>query len=406
MKKTIALGMLLMTSIVASAQQYVRIWENGEDTRLPISEQTARWVYTDNGKNLTINGQQFQTNRIDSITMVHVITVDFSEDNAVVHVGKAPGVTFSQEGANVNIVSTNTQQELEFVLQGSSSKGSLTYTGGYKCKFYLNGLNLTSQQGAALDIQCGKRVDLILNPGTINTLADAPNGTQKAALYCKGHLEVEGSGSLTVTGNCRHAIATKEYLQLKKSTGTITVNKAAGDAIHTGQYFLMNGGHIKITGQNGDGIQVEPVTLDDDITLDTSKENNGLAFIHGGTIEMTVSGTDVKGIKCEKNMTVTGGTFHIDVTGNGSKGIAVDGNMLINEDTNKTTMTIYAKGAVYVDNTTDEESRCMGIRVRGNLDITAGNISVYNTGIKSRGIKIDGVYTKTGTAVVLATIKN
>ena len=205
---------------------------------------------------------------------ISIITVTYNGDNATVDIGNAPGVTYSVTGADVNIVSTNVSHELETILQGTSTNGSFTYTGPLKCKFTLNGLNLTSTKGAAIDIQCGKRGDLILPDGTQNVLEDAAGGLQKAALYCKGHLEIEGGGSLTVSGNTRHAIASKEYMQLKKSTGNIVIKKAAGDAVHMGQYLLMNGGSITFDENTAcDGIQVETMLLDDNITMRITKES-------------------------------------------------------------------------------------------------------------------------------------
>ncbi|MBQ4003760.1 MAG: carbohydrate-binding domain-containing protein, partial [Bacteroidaceae bacterium] len=264
MKRIISTVLLAAITLAASAQQYMRIWANGDNERVALQDLT----FSNNGASVKVGETTYATAQIDSIRMVYVISVAFNGSTATVDLRNAPGVSYTTNGANVNIVSENTTDELEIELSGSSSNGSLTYTGGYKCKFYLQGLNLTSTTGAPLDIQCGKRVDLILVGGTTNTLTDATNGEQKACLYCKGHLEISGGGSLNVKGNTRHAIATKEYLQLKKSTGTITVTKAAGDAIHAGQYFQMNGGTLNLSGMTGDGIQAE-------MTNDPTEEYNG-----------------------------------------------------------------------------------------------------------------------------------
>lgn len=386
---------------MSQAQEQIRIWQAGNDTRMTTTEMP----FSDGGTSFTIGDQTFSTSNVDSITVVHTIYVTFAGSTATVDLGHAPEVTATTDGAHVSIVSTNTRSELELVLQGESTQGSLTYEGPLKCKFYLNGLNLTSDRGAAIDIQCGKRVDLILNPGTQNFLTDAAGGTQKAALYCKGHLEVEGSGSLTVVGNTKHAIASKEYMQLKKDVGSITVTKAASDAMHVGQYFLMSGGTLTLTGQAGDGLQVEVMTLDDDVTPNPEKENNGKMFIRGGKLNIEAASNDVKGIKVPGDLTVSGGTFQIIASGNGSKGISVSGNMLVNEDENTTLMQIRATGNIYENEETEEESRCMGIKVDGNLTVNAGTIRVSNTGSGSRGIRVHGTYTKSANATVQANIK-
>ncbi|MBR4516752.1 MAG: carbohydrate-binding domain-containing protein [Bacteroidaceae bacterium] len=403
MKRLIFTGLFLCCAFVSVlAQEQVRIFKNGSSTRFTTSELT----FLQDGTAIQVGDSVYAPMEIDSILVVHTVTVTFAGDTALVDLGHAPEVTATTEGANVNILSTNTRHELEFVLQGESSHGSLTYEGPLKCKFYLNGLNLHSTKGAAINIQCGKRINLILNPGTENVISDAAGGEQKAAFYCKGHLEVEGSGSLTVTGRSKHGIATKEYMQLKRSTGNITVNGAVSDAMHVGQYFQMNGGTVRLYGQGGDGLQVEQVTLDDDITPDATKEDNGMMFIRGGSLDITAANDDTKAIKVPCDLTVNGGTFTLVASGDGSRGIQVAGNMLVDQAYSTTTMQIRATGTTYENEETEDESRCMGIKVKGNLTVNAGTIRVANTGKYSYGIKVDGVYTKAAGATVQANVKN
>ncbi|MBO7138076.1 MAG: carbohydrate-binding domain-containing protein [Bacteroidaceae bacterium] len=402
MKKLFIISTFMLCACAMQAQEQIRIWKGDTSVRFTTSELT----FEKEGRAIIVGDSVYAPAEVDSIKVVHTVTVTFAGDTAYVDRGHAKHVTDTIVGAHVKLVSTDTQNELEFVLQGESTHGSLLYEGPLKCKFYLNGLNLKSDVGAAINIQCGKRVNMILNPGTQNYLSDYSRGTQKAALYCKGHLEIEGSGSLTVTGNARHGIATKEYLQLKRTTGTITVNRAASDAVHAGQYFLMNGGTLTLTGQSGDGLQVEKVTLDDDVTPDPTKENNGLMFIRGGSITITAEQDITKGIKVPENLYVSGGTFNITANGDGSRGIQVAGNMTVDEEYNTTLMQIRANGTTYEDEETDDEDRCIGIKVKGNLSVNAGTIQVSNKGKYSYGIKVDGVYTKSPNATVQANVKN
>ena len=403
MRKVFLCCLLLACAGTMLAQEQIRIWSGEDSQRFTTSE----LLVSDDGETFTVGDNTFSVSTVDSIKVIHTVSVTFAGDTAMVDLGHAPGVTASVDAAHVNLVSTNTADELEFVVQGESPDGSLTYDGPLKCKFYLNGVNLVSQRGAAIDIQCGKRVDLILVDGTENVLADMVGGLQKAALYCKGHLEVSGGGSLTVTGNAKHAIGTKEYMLLKKSTGRITVNGAASDAMHIGQYFQMNGGTLNISGQMGDGIQVEIKTLDDDVTPDPSKENNGQTFINGGSLTIAAAADDTKGIKAPVDMVISGGTFNITASGAGSRGIQVAGNLTINEDNNPTLIQIRATGDMYEDPITEDDTRCMGIRVKGNMTVLAGTVRVSNPGSGARGIKIDGTYTaytKSGSAAVSASI--
>ncbi len=405
MKKIILLLAFLSAQLGTQAQELIRIWQNGESTKVALSS-AGNMVYSNNGATLTIAGVTYQTAAIDSITLVHQVAVTYSEGTANVTVPQlvANDITVQKDGANVTITNNNVSNEIEFVLKGSASNGSFTYNGSYKTTLRLNGLSLTSQKGAALDILCGKRVAMVLEDGTTNTLADYAKGSQKASLYCKGHLEVEGSGTLNVTGNLTHAIKTKEYLELKKGTGTINIVSAAGDAIHAGQYYKQNGGTVNITSTTqADGIQVEQLTLDDDVTPDPDKELNGQLIIKGGTLNIEVAHEDCKAIKADADITISGGTFTLKASGNGSRGIQTDGNMVIGTENATTKITITATGGICTaEADADDPHRCMGIKVDGNLTINAGTVTVTATGKKSRSIRVGGTYTVGKNATVTA----
>ena len=393
--------MSVLYAFAMQAQEQIRVWKEGESKRFRTSE----LVFSEDGTSFQVNDSTYDCAQIDSITVVHIVTVTFDGDTAYVDLGHAPNVTDTIQGAHVKLISTDTKNELEFVLQGESTHGSLYYDGPLKCRFYLNGLNLTSDQGAAIDIKCGKRVDLILNEGTENFLADAAGGDQKAALYCKGHLEVSGGGALTVSGNAKHGIATKEYMEIKKSTGSITVNKAVSDAMHIGQYFLMNGGTVTLSKQKGDGLQVEiltDVTESGDTIPDPDKEDNGQVFIRGGLLTITAEEDLTRGIKAPLDMTVSGGTVRVEARGDGSKGISVTRNMLINQETDNTLIQVYVTGDTYEYDDDDEEYN-VGIRVKGDLTINAGTVQV-STGQHNFGIRLskNSKYTKSDEAVVNA----
>ena len=393
--------MSVLYAFAMQAQEQIRVWKEGESKRFRTSE----LVFSEDGTSFQVNDSTYDCAQIDSITVVHIVTVTFDGDTAYVDLGHAPNVTDTIQGAHVKLISTDTKNELEFVLQGESTHGSLYYDGPLKCRFYLNGLNLTSDQGAAIDIKCGKRVDLILNEGTENFLADAAGGDQKAALYCKGHLEVSGGGALTVSGNAKHGIATKEYMEIKKSTGSITVNKAVSDAMHIGQYFLMNGGTVTLSKQKGDGLQVEiltDITESGDTIPDPDKEDNGQVFIRGGLLTITAEEDLTRGIKAPLDMTVSGGTVRVEARGDGSKGISVTRNMLINQETDNALIQVYVTGDTYEYDDDDEEYN-VGIRVKGDLTINAGTVQV-STGQHNFGIRLskNSKYTKSDEAVVNA----
>jgi hypothetical protein len=285
---------------------------------------------------------------------------------------------------------------------------------------HLKGLQLTNPKGAAIDIECGKRIEMKLMKDTENTLADGSGGSQKAALYCKGHLEIKGKGTLNVTGNTKHAIGVKEYLQLKQSTGTINILGAVSDGLHCGKAsraaddwencrFIMNGGTVNIANCGGDCVDAD---------------DYGSVYMNGGTLDMTVSQNSGNGVKCDSIMRMTGGVIKMNVTGTTSDGIqhnyhsyfsggTIEGTISGNgsmgiyaKRTTKTTDTVLKGGDIYFQGTdvnltvsgesTATADDCIGIAVDGNYTQTAGNVHVTLGSPDAIGIDVLGTTTVTG----------
>ena len=408
MKKRILCGLLLMAAVCGAQAQWLRVWQAGESTRYALSEASSI-PYAAAGSTLTIGGDVYATAEIDSITIVNPVTITWNEAGASVDIPESvEGVTAQVDGGNVIITNVNTWSEQEFILSGTSSAGSFTYYGDFKAKFHLHGLSLTSTSGAAIDIECGKRIDLILKDGSTNTFADAATGEQKAAFYCRGHMEVSGSGSLTVSGNCKHALATKEYLFLKQSVGAITIAKAASDGIHCGEYFLMNGGDIVLNNIGGDGLQVETDS-------DSDEELNGHFIMNGGSINLTVTTQDTKGIRLDDDATETAaatvtpemyindGTITVTITtsAKGARAIASDGNMTIGTATTSPVLNLTAGATRYKD-AAGENTRTTGLKAEKDLVIMGGTTTIKATGNKSRGVRAGTLTAKGGTLKIEA----
>ena len=266
---------------------------------------------------------------------------------AVVNPFLMEGVTATVAGADVTVNNSNVSTELSFTLSGETTDGSFLYNGSYKATFVLAGVSITSTKGAAIDIECGKRIAMELKKGTVNTLVDAAGGKQKAALYCKGHLEIDKTGTLNVTGNTKHAISAKEYIQLKKSEGKINILGAASDGIHCGQYFLSNGYTVSIKNVGGDGIQAE-LSGDDPYEEDYA---DGSLLIQGGTYNIEVTAAGAAGIKADTDVTINSTKMPTNITivatGDDGRGIDANGNVTIGDDgtvVNVTTSGAASKG--------------------------------------------------------------
>lgn len=398
----ILVGVLLLTPLSLMAQT-ITIYR-GQTAIVAQADETSGIFFEENGENAKVGNWSCPLASIDSVVIdeaaepLQEVRVAYAGATARVFVPLkwATLVESNVSGADVEVTSQAVDgEDIYYSLSGSSDNGSFLMNGQYKCRVILNGLRLSSQKGAAIDIQNGKRIDVCVNDGTENFLSDAENGLQKACFYVKGHPEFSGSGTLTVEGRTKHAIASKEYMRLKPSFGNLVVETAKGDAVHCGQYFQMDGGRVTV-GERvlGDGIQAE-------ITNDPADEMNGQMFLNAGELLITVNGDDVKALNVDSTLTITGGKMNFVLNGAGSRGIQCDGNLVVNEGTSATEITILAAGGVFtnpLDKT--DTSKCMGIRVEGDMTFTAGKISVQATGKKAKTVKVVGRYTRTDPAVM------
>lgn len=99
-------------------------------------------------------------------------------------------------------------------------------------------------------------------------------GEPNAALFSKKALTINGSGSLSVTGNFNNGITCKD--ELKIMNGTITVT-AQNHGIRGNDFVVIKGGSIAVAALEGDGIK-------------STKEEHaekGYVYIENGTLSVT-----------------------------------------------------------------------------------------------------------------------
>ena len=354
------------------------------------------------------------------------VTITYNGTTATVSVpAELTDVTASVSGANVTITSATTTSEYTYVVSGQSADGSLVINGNYKLTLRLAGLDLTnSHSGAVIDLECGKRCAVELVEGTVNTLKDAATGAQKGAFYCKGHAEFQGGGTLNVTGRVKHAIAAKEYIEIKRSTGVINILGAVGDGLHCGRgntdpeknYFLMKGGVVNIMGAGGDGIdaddygavRIEDGHLSINITADGNRgiKADSTLTVSGGHIDIAVSGQDCEAMRSCYRTTIAGSETSIVVTGDGSKGIK--GKLYAPDNTSATvrggghvsisggTLAIETLGDHLIDTALDDTTKCMGMSVDADLVQTGGDIKLTAMGPDAATLNVKGSDTRTG----------
>ena len=325
MKHTILISIGLLMAATAGRAQTLNVVTGNVTTQFS-ADQAGKMAYSDNGASLTINGKTYNTSDItqmyvdESSVTDNAVKVAYNGTTASVTIAGniAAQMTAVVKNAHVALYQADdVADEITYTLSGTSTDGSFYMDGEYKCTIALNGLTLHNPDSAAINIRDGKRIGVLLTDGTTNTLTDGKNGSQKACFAVKGHAEFTGGGTLNITGNTAHAFWGKEYVQLKKKTGTINVLGAVNDGFNVNQYFLQNGGTVSIKGVGDDGIAVSYKTDDNDqiIPLTEDADNTGSMTINGGTLTVAVTAADSKGLKTEGAMTFNDGTITVTNTG-------------------------------------------------------------------------------------------
>lgn len=252
-------------------------------------------------------------------TSNHIVNIVYNGTNVTV-TGDTKGYV-TTNGADV-IVNTGTDTDsLLLVLSGSTTNGSLLVYRESKFGIQLNGVNIHHANGPAINNQCGKSLYLHVADGTTNTLTDGTAYTeqeydQKGALFSEGQMIFLGTGSLSVTGNCKHAIACDDYIIIDENVKL--------------QATSTTGNGIKVN----DGLWINNGTLDINVTADGARgiKCDNVVEITGGTTTITTSGNCVYDddadeyssaacIKCDLDFTMSGGTLTMTSSGDGGKGI-------------------------------------------------------------------------------------
>lgn len=435
---------LLLTGFMAAAAQTLNVVEGPVTYRFPAS-QTGIMPYS-GGATLTVMSRDFCLGTITSayVDMLPVednlVTVCYGDALTTVTVAGniAQYIDVTAVGSDISIVQSQlvddtTCGEITYRLSGSCANGSFTMSGAYKATVELNGLSLASNAKAPVDMQNGKRIKLIVADGTQNKLTDSEGGTQKGCISSKGHLEISGSGSLSIAGLTGHAIYAKEYIEFAEAS--VTIEKAVKDGLNCNQYFKMSSGSLAIDGVGDDGIQV---SFKDDVNREA--EDTGSFFIIGGKITATSTADASKAIKTDGNIEINGGELLLKVSGNGiwdstkaktkaSSCLNADGTMTIHDGILNLTaagsggkgvscdsvltinggeITVMTSGGItayvnsqlmqnYTGNTdridSDYKSSPKGIKSDNDIVINGGTINVTTTGHGAEGIESKAVLT-------------
>ena len=248
-------------------------------------------------------------------------------------------------GAHVTVNSGTANDSLLLVLSGSTTDGSLLVYRQRKYGIQLNGLTLNNSNGPAINNQCGKALYLHVADGTTNQLTDGTSYAeqtydQKGALFSEGQMIILGTGTLSVTGNCKHAIACDDYIIIDENV-TLHASSSTGNGIKVNDGLWINNGtlDISVTADAARGIKCDSVvvitggnttiTTSGDCIYDSSEQDYSSAAcikcdydftMSGGTLTMTSSGDGGKGINSSAGVIFSGGTLSAITTGGNDEG--------------------------------------------------------------------------------------
>lgn len=243
-------------------------------------------------------------------------------------------------------------KEGTYILTGKHSRITVDAPDTAKIKIVLNNAEIVSSDGPAIYIKEADKVFITAYKGTSNRIADGNSYSDDytaqgadGAIFSKADLTVNGEGSLTVSGNYKCSVVSKDDLVIcgltltvdsvgcaiegkdcvKAKDAKITIN-AGGDGIKStnsedsnrGFVYIENGSY-NITAEN-DGIQAETVlkTDDGDFCLKTgggsanASTNKGGSWGMWGSGTSTESGDSAKALKATVLITVDGGEFTVD----------------------------------------------------------------------------------------------
>lgn len=330
----------------------------------------------------------------DAVEVIHatwdsfaVIEISLNDDAITV-----TGAGASVDGRKVTITSAGT-----YSLSGTLSDGQVIVDTEAEepVVLILNGVTIHSATSAPIYIADAKEAVIILAPGTTNTVSDSDAYTLEegsdepnAAIFSKADLTIEGSGSLTVTGNYNDGIASKDGLVV--ASGTLIVN-AADDGIRGKDHPIVQGGTITVTA-GGDGLK-------SDNAEDTTR---GYILIESGVINVVAGGdaitaqTDVLITSGELTLTTGGGSrgrIAADVSAKGIKGltrVVIDGGTFTidsADDAIHSNKDIIIHGGTFAIATGDD-----AIHADASIEINDGDFAVTTCyeGIESAAITING----------------
>ena len=341
---------------------------------------------------------QDEEDLIAGTTFSRTISITFSNSGDAQVTGDENGIV-TVKGNQVTVDNTITSEKVRYELSGTTSNGFLKIYSKNKQALVLNNVSITNPNGAAINNQGKKRCFIVLNGQ--NYLADGATYSatpadedEKAAFFSEGQLIFSGDGTLEVKAVGKAGITSDDYLNFL-SGPTIQVSSSAGHGLRGKDAVYVNGGTLSVQ---------TSAHMKKGIVSDS------LVVFNGGVTTVAVSGgTDYDeedqeykasaGVKADQCFVMNDGTLTITNSGQGGKGISGDGVAYFQGGTVDITVTgsNYGKSSQGSgpwgggSTSSDDSKSAKGIKFDGDIYISGGSVASNHEGIESKGqIQITG----------------
>ena len=311
----------------------------------------------------------------DTTGMIHIIWNGTS--TTIINPYPTDSINITADGGHVTVKSqTTTLSNVVYNLSGNSNNGSLLFSKlSTPVILRLDDVQLTASGCAAINIDKNQNVLLHLVAGTINAFSDADSNADKAVLYGKGSLTVQGSGTLDIFSSYANGLQGKRGVIINNGSTTITVTGDTQKGIKTDQHFYMNGGNLDVTASGS-------VAIDTNADYETGYDFSYCTGIKTGDSDEGSVG----------NIIINGGNLSIycPATNAGGRCLSSDYDIIFNGGhtvltTSGDGMAVGGTGTNAVDG---YASTCA--KADSNIYIYGGQIDARSTGIGGRGIFADG----------------
>ena len=206
-----------------------------------------------------------------------------------------------------------------------------------KVQLVLENAAITNPDGPAIYVRSADKVFITAAEGSVNTISDGSDysltedGTAlDAAVFSRDDLTINGSGRLTITGSCKHAVVSKDDLVI---TAKDLIVKAENVGLNGKDSVRLSEATVSITA-GSDGIRSENGTdadkgyvsvVDSAVTIVSGKdgiqaetvftaENADITVTSGGGsgAGSSTAAESCKGVKAGASIAIGSGSFRID----------------------------------------------------------------------------------------------